>query len=443
MESLLALLLILPFCHGHMSMQFPYPRDSKNGVPYAKWQANEPMIVVHPQVCHGLDKDTTESTVRVANQFSAGDTITIDIYGSVPHGGGHCTFWYSTDDKTFTKIIDIKDCTLTGAKVMLPTWMPTECEDECTFAFSWVPALSGGCEIYMNCADISVSGVTGGNTNPITKNFQTEIIDQGSANSYGCQRVDPSTHWTPIFMPLKLDYDNSGANSGTGTGSESSDSTPSPTIRYTPSPVAGTPSPTIRSSPSPVAPSGNGILITNRPGSSEWWYTIELTDIPSGIEIESVWMKHADSSIWEEAAWQSWATSVWSFYETAPFEGPFDFRMRSTSGLEIESIGVLQSYTGGESGRMSETFDSGFSVEEGSDMSNPVERALTWVTIFIFAWCIVCVAAAFCMRKRQKRQSLSEMQKMSTAVDETHEMTPNEIEVSVIDGKPVSGFTTH
>ena len=120
---------------------------------------DEPMVTVHPQVCHGLDADTT---VRDGNQFTVGDKITIDIYGSVPHGGGHCTFWYSTDDATFTKIIDIKDCTLNGAEVILPETMPAECEERCTFAFSWVPVNSGACEIYMNCADISVSGASGG-----------------------------------------------------------------------------------------------------------------------------------------------------------------------------------------------------------------------------------------------------------------------------------------
>ena len=38
-------------------------------------------------------------------------------------------------------------------------------------------------------------------------NFQTELIDTGSGNTYGCERVDDSTHWTDIFMPLKTEYD--------------------------------------------------------------------------------------------------------------------------------------------------------------------------------------------------------------------------------------------
>lgn len=211
MSSLSVTLLLAAPVFGHMSMQlmiyhifntplnsnkilgvhpgfdrFPYPRDN-NGA-YLPWQASlvtvlhthsqchipgmicdlwihilystdEPMVSDHPQICHGLDKDTE---VRDGNAFSVGDTITIDLYGSASHNGGHCTFWYSTDDETFTKIIDIVDCTLNGAQVVLPNTMPTECEDMCTFAFSWVPVSSGACEIYMGCADISVAGASGG-----------------------------------------------------------------------------------------------------------------------------------------------------------------------------------------------------------------------------------------------------------------------------------------
>jgi len=200
MSALIPLLLCVPV-FGHMSMQFPYPRD--NGGTYAAWQANEPMVAVHPEVCHGLAGDTT---VRTGNAFAAGDTIAIDMYGSASHDGGHCAFWYSTDDTSFTKIIDVKDCTLSAPSVTLPVTMPVQCTTKCTFAFTWVPRSSGACEIYMNCADISVSGAQGGNSDPIELNFQTEFIDK-AASGYGCVRVDDTTHWTSIFGELKTEYD--------------------------------------------------------------------------------------------------------------------------------------------------------------------------------------------------------------------------------------------
>ena len=49
---------------GHMSMQFPLPRDKKGGSNYAVWQQNEPMVSVHPTICHGL---TPDSVVRDGN----------------------------------------------------------------------------------------------------------------------------------------------------------------------------------------------------------------------------------------------------------------------------------------------------------------------------------------------------------------------------------------
>ena len=119
--------------------------------------------------------------------------ITFNYGGTVSHYGGHCSFWYSTDDDTFTKIADVKDCTLhpdsvangdnnpntVGTVVQLPEWMPTECETKCTFAWTWVPTVSGACEVYSNCADIQVTGLSGmENPDPQTSNFQTIIDDE-------------------------------------------------------------------------------------------------------------------------------------------------------------------------------------------------------------------------------------------------------------------------
>lgn len=181
-----------------MSMQYPLPRDTLNGVSYAVWQQNEPMFSVHPTVCHGLDKD---SSVRSQNKFTAGSTITITIYGSAPHNGGHCAFWWSTDQVTFTKIIDIKDCTLNStASVLLPKTMSTQCTTSCIFAWTWSPVSSGLCEIYMNCADIQVTGASGGAVSPITVNFATIL------STSNCVRVDETTHFTTIFGTLKTSY---------------------------------------------------------------------------------------------------------------------------------------------------------------------------------------------------------------------------------------------
>ena len=183
-------------------MQFPHPRDRQNGVSYAVWKQNEPMWSVRPSVCHGLDED---SSVRNGNSFSAGDIIDIDIYGTAVHNGGHCAFWWTTETSSYWyKIIDIKDCTLLNSvKVMLPYTMSTQCENKCTFAWSWVPFSSAACEVYMNCAEISVANVNGASSTdtPIKLKFD-DFITQKTA----CQRVNEQTHWTNIFGSLKLDY---------------------------------------------------------------------------------------------------------------------------------------------------------------------------------------------------------------------------------------------
>lgn len=176
---------------------------------------------------------------------------------------------------------------------------------------------------------------------------------------------------------------------------------------------------------------GNGILITNKPGSGAWWYTVLLSDVPSSIEIETIYMRDSlSSSTWMEGQYQQWDGS-YVFSENPPFTGPFDFKMVSTSGLTIESQDVVEDYTPGKSGRMSETFSAGFSMEDGTDTSNPMERTMIWTTVFVLAWIGVCVVGIMCHRQRKRRQSLNQMEKMSTAVDESHQVA--EIEISVAD----------
>jgi len=229
--------------------------------------------------------------------------------------------------------------------------------------------------------------------------------------------VDDSTHWTSIFMPLKTEYDGTGDSGNTGSGSV----TPSPTI---PAVV-----PTSRVTPSPVTPSGNGILITNRAGGGAWWYMITLSDIPSGIEIESVYLRDS-SSIWEVGKYEMWG-DYYTFSENAPYSGPFDFKLVSTSGLVIESMDVVEDYVSGKSGRMTESFTSAFSMEDGVDTNNTAERTIFFISLFGALWCAVCVVAGLCIRRRKRRASLNQMENMATSVDESHQIA--EIEVSVVD----------
>ena len=130
--------------------------------------------------------------------------ITLKIEGTASHYGGHCSFWVSTDDDTFTKFADVKDCTLhpDTTQIRLPDWLPTQCETKCTFAWTWTPTVSGLCEVYSNCADIRVTGLSGAtNPNPITKRFQ-DIIDDTEAGSgpQKCVRVEYVFHLLSLLV---------------------------------------------------------------------------------------------------------------------------------------------------------------------------------------------------------------------------------------------------
>lgn len=90
--------------------------------------------------------------------YKAGDTIKVEIDGSAIHGGGHCQFSISYNDKDFVAIKTIiRTCFLDGKtfNVQIPPETPS-C-DRCTFSWTWNNAV-GNREQYMNCADIKITG---------------------------------------------------------------------------------------------------------------------------------------------------------------------------------------------------------------------------------------------------------------------------------------------
>lgn len=102
--------------------------------------------------------------------LGAGETLTVELHGKAPHGGGHCEFSVSYDEgKTFVVIKQIiHDCMTKDElnyDVDLPEDLPS-C-DSCIFAWTWVNAI-GNREYYMNCADVSIeSSSTGPFTGPM------------------------------------------------------------------------------------------------------------------------------------------------------------------------------------------------------------------------------------------------------------------------------------
>jgi hypothetical protein len=96
------------------------------------------------------------------NLWFPGDSISVAVSGSVFHGGGHCQFSISYNDRDFVAIHTVlRDCFVgTGSTfaIDIPDSIPA-C-DKCTFSWTWVNAV-GNRELYMNCADIKINNPSG------------------------------------------------------------------------------------------------------------------------------------------------------------------------------------------------------------------------------------------------------------------------------------------
>ena len=112
------------------------------------------------------------------------------------HGGGQCAWMISTDGATWYKFSETEDCTSQSSDGQSfdftpPANAPTACASEagCVLGWFWTPKLSGGCETYINCFDVKITGAKGGmaTSNPSV----TTPLPK-------CIRVD-KTGLTPMF----------------------------------------------------------------------------------------------------------------------------------------------------------------------------------------------------------------------------------------------------
>jgi len=125
--------------------------------------------------------------------------------------------------------------------------------------------------------------------------------------------------------------------------------------------------------------------------------------------------------------------------------GTYDFThfLRcSTSSLSVMSAEGFSKSFGYHSGRAVGTATNKCCEEEETInafelkqlQNEPVIR--NWIIVFVVATCAFCAVAAFCLRKRQKRlyeESVSEMQRITSAVDERRRIYPDQIEIGRLD----------
>ncbi|KAJ1910838.1 hypothetical protein H4219_006113 [Mycoemilia scoparia] len=115
-------------------------------------------------LCGIAQRGPTQATVK------AGSTMTMKFtdHGAA-HGGGHCQFAISYNNKDFAVIQDeLKHCFKSGSSytnnpeklsydIKLPAELPS---GEATISWSWVNAI-GNREYYMGCVDVKVEGGKG------------------------------------------------------------------------------------------------------------------------------------------------------------------------------------------------------------------------------------------------------------------------------------------
>jgi LysM repeat protein len=154
------------------------------------------------QTCHGVAK-------KDPVPLSAGQDYVCAMSGGAAHDGGHCVMAVTKDQKTWFKINDIKDCTLTGEdKFSIPYAMPSFCTSGCTLGWFWTPKSSGGCEIYNNCFDVIIENAQGGLENVAPSFIADPIMD--------CKRVgaDKLSRMFANYVGATPDWDSIGDGEG-------------------------------------------------------------------------------------------------------------------------------------------------------------------------------------------------------------------------------------
>jgi hypothetical protein len=97
---------------------------------------------------------------RATAQYTAGQTYNLTLTGSATHGGGSCQLSLSYDNGQTFKVIQ----SMEGGCPLVSRYnfkIPSDVANgQALFAWTWYN-LIGNRELYMNCADVVISGGTG------------------------------------------------------------------------------------------------------------------------------------------------------------------------------------------------------------------------------------------------------------------------------------------
>ncbi|KAF9174496.1 hypothetical protein BGX21_002767 [Mortierella sp. AD011] len=166
----LTVLSVAPSAEAHVGLMSPCPRyGAFKGCPappkgqQIDYNINSP-IGTHDTINQPICKHTVPATKRV--KYKAGQTIKTKYSVGAAHGGGHCQWAISYDNKKWVVIKTmIRDCLRNipnggaySVNVKIPKNAPS---GKATLMWLWNNAI-GNRELYSNCVDIEIKGKNGG-----------------------------------------------------------------------------------------------------------------------------------------------------------------------------------------------------------------------------------------------------------------------------------------
>ncbi|RHZ63230.1 uncharacterized protein CDV56_107179 [Aspergillus thermomutatus] len=178
-------LLTTSLAAAHMEMSWPYPLRSRfdpqtTDIDYSMTSPLDSDGSNFP--CKGYQ---TNTPWRATAQYTAGQTYNMTLSGSATHGGGSCQLSLSYDNGKTFKVIQ----SMEGGCPLVSRYnfkIPGDVANgQALFAWTWYN-LIGNRELYMNCADVVISGGAGS-----PASFESAYPDLFVANvGNGCSTVE-------------------------------------------------------------------------------------------------------------------------------------------------------------------------------------------------------------------------------------------------------------
>ncbi|OKL62157.1 hypothetical protein UA08_02389 [Talaromyces atroroseus] len=180
-------LLAIRLASAHIEMNWPYPLRSK-------YDPDTPTSLIDYSMTDPLKSDgsnfpckgyISNTPWRSVTSYMAGQKYNISLAGSATHGGGSCQLSLSYDNGTSFHVIESMEggCPLESSYDFN---MPSDVANgDALFAWTWFN-YEGNREMYMNCADVTISGGQG--TADSFESAYPEIFVANVGN--GCQTIE-------------------------------------------------------------------------------------------------------------------------------------------------------------------------------------------------------------------------------------------------------------